>query len=207
MLIVIIVIIVISSIVFVIIIIAKKFNENQANLIARESEQVTEECNEQDEFLELRPLDCFIDPEHLIIGVKLGKGYFGEVKRAEYNRDGEVINVAVKFITNQTQNEQEAIIEEIKIMHNFRHQHVLGMFGWSLHIDNSPMIVMPIMEKGDLHSFIRDGQNYLTVKDLLEFAIDVAKGKLIMVINMVDIYFQYDIYRDELFGSNELRSS
>ena len=72
-----------------------------------------------------------------IMVVDLGKRQFGEVKRADY-KDGKVINVAVNVKEN-------AIIKEIKIMYNFHHEHVLGMFGWSLNTDNSPIIVMPFM--------------------------------------------------------------
>jgi hypothetical protein len=38
------------------------------------------------------------------------------------------------------------------------------------------MIIMPLMENGDLLSYLRNDQILLTVKQLLEFAQQIAEG-------------------------------
>ena len=51
--------------------------------------------------------------------------------------------------------------------------------GVSFEENGLPIVVLPFMEKGDLLSYIRDDNNSPTVRELLMFAIDVAKGMTI----------------------------
>lgn len=70
----------------------------------------------------------------------------------------------------------ESFLQEGLIMKDFKHHHVLTLIGVSFEEDGSPIVVLPFMENGDLLSYIRDEKNNPTVKNLLMFAIDIAKG-------------------------------
>ena len=73
----------------------------------------------------------------------------------------------------------ESFLQEGLIMKDFKHHHVLTLIGVSFEEDGSPIVVLPFMENGDLLSYIRDEKNNPTVKNLLMFAIDIAKGIII----------------------------
>lgn len=62
-------------------------------------------------------------------------------------------------------------------MKNFEHKNVMNLIGISLNqVDLKSFIVMPFMPKGDLLSYVRDKANNPTVKDLITFGIEIAKG-------------------------------
>lgn len=61
-------------------------------------------------------------------------------------------------------------------MKDFHHKNVIRLIGVYLENDSLPMIVLPYMRIGSLLDYIRSDTNYLTIKNLLKFALDVAKG-------------------------------
>ena len=61
-------------------------------------------------------------------------------------------------------------------MKHFKHNNVLSLIGVSFKEDKSSMIIIPYMSNGNLLSYIKDANNLPTVKDMLTFAIDIAKG-------------------------------
>ena len=61
-------------------------------------------------------------------------------------------------------------------MIDFKHKNVLTLIGVCLEDDSSPMIVLPFMANGDLLTFIRSEKSHLTVRNLLNFAIQIGKG-------------------------------
>ena len=60
-------------------------------------------------------------------------------------------------------------------MKEFKHANVLTLVGVGFK-GIVPMLVFPFMENGDLLTYIRTEDNRPTVKDLLQFAIDVGNG-------------------------------
>ena len=62
-------------------------------------------------------------------------------------------------------------------MKNFDHKNVLSLIGVSIDENGSPLVVLPFMANGDLLRYVRNEGNNPTVKQLLNFTIDVAKGK------------------------------
>ena len=52
--------------------------------------------------------------------------------------------------------ELKGFIEESMLMSEFRHPHVLGLIGISLDANNSPYLLLPYMENGDLRGFLKD---------------------------------------------------
>jgi len=70
----------------------------------------------------------------------------------------------------------KSFLQEGLMMKDFKHHHVLTLIGVCFEDEGSPMVVLPYMQNGDLLSYIRDEKNMPTVKNLLTFAIEIAKG-------------------------------
>jgi hypothetical protein len=62
-------------------------------------------------------------------------------------------------------------------MKEFDHSNVLKLRGICFGGDDLPMILLPYMANGNLLSFLRDEDNFLTIRDLLQFACEIATGK------------------------------
>lgn len=61
-------------------------------------------------------------------------------------------------------------------MKNFNHKHVLSLIGITFDKDNLPMVITPFMPNGDLLRYLRNPSNSFRYKDLVQFAVDIAKG-------------------------------
>jgi proto-oncogene tyrosine-protein kinase Met len=62
------------------------------------------------------------------------------------------------------------------MLNDLKHGRVLTPIGICIDGTCIPMIIMPLMENGDLLSYLRNDQILLTVKQLLEFAQQIAEG-------------------------------
>ena len=51
--------------------------------------------------------------------------------------------------------ELKGFLEESMLMCEFDHPHVLGLTGISLDANNSPYLLLPFMENGDLREFLK----------------------------------------------------
>ncbi|KAM9340733.1 tyrosine-protein kinase receptor TYRO3 [Symphorus nematophorus] len=133
--------------------------------------------------------DVLIPERLLTLGHMLGKGEFGSVREAFLKtEDSSVQKVAVKVLKSDITSSAdiEQCLKEAAYMKDFHHPNVIELIGVSLHRRPSqrlpiPMVVLPFMKHGDLHTFLllsRLGEQPfdLSLQTLLQFMLDISRG-------------------------------
>ncbi|XP_029474963.1 tyrosine-protein kinase receptor UFO isoform X2 [Rhinatrema bivittatum] len=132
--------------------------------------------------------DVMVDRHKVALGKTLGEGEFGSVMEGQLNQDDYILKVAVKTmkIAICTRSEMEDFLSEAVCMKEFDHPNVMRLIGVCLqNTENegypSPVVILPFMKHGDLHSFLlfsRLGDNpvYLPTRTLVKFMTDIASG-------------------------------
>uniref|UniRef100_UPI00398ED89B tyrosine-protein kinase receptor UFO n=1 Tax=Pristiophorus japonicus TaxID=55135 RepID=UPI00398ED89B len=132
--------------------------------------------------------DVMIDRHKLALGKTLGEGEFGSVMEGQLNQDDYILKVAVKTmkIAICTRTEMEDFLREAVCMKEFDHPNVMRLLGVCLQNHEnegfpSPVVILPFMKHGDLHSFLlysRLGESpvYLPMQTLIKFMTDIARG-------------------------------
>uniref|UniRef100_A0A8D2CMY0 receptor protein-tyrosine kinase n=1 Tax=Sciurus vulgaris TaxID=55149 RepID=A0A8D2CMY0_SCIVU len=122
----------------------------------------------------LIPHECVITHSDQVIG----KGHFGVVYHGEYTDEAQnQIHCAIKSLSRITEvQEVEAFLREGLLMRGLHHPNVLALIGIMLPPEGLPRVLLPYMRHGDLHQFIRSPQRNPTVKDLISFGLQVARG-------------------------------
>ncbi|KAJ8359826.1 hypothetical protein SKAU_G00163510 [Synaphobranchus kaupii] len=138
--------------------------------------------------LQAKLQDVMVIRSLLSIGKVLGEGEFGSVVEGHLKKtDGTTEKVAVKTmkLDNFSHREIEEFLNEAACMKDFHHPNVITLLGVCLEVGTShfakPMVILPFMKYGDLHSFLlrsRLGESpmYLPTQTLLKFMIDIALG-------------------------------
>uniref|UniRef100_A0A8C0XK93 receptor protein-tyrosine kinase n=1 Tax=Castor canadensis TaxID=51338 RepID=A0A8C0XK93_CASCN len=132
--------------------------------------------------------DVVIDRNLLILGKILGEGEFGSVMEGNLKQeDGTSQKVAVKTmkLDNFSQREIEEFLSEAACMKDFSHPNVIRLLGVCIELSSQgipkPMVVLPFMKYGDLHTYLlysrlETGPKHIPLQTLLKFMVDIALG-------------------------------
>ncbi|XP_029392687.1 tyrosine-protein kinase Mer isoform X1 [Mus pahari] len=132
--------------------------------------------------------DVVVDRNLLVLGKVLGEGEFGSVMEGNLKQeDGTSQKVAVKTmkLDNFSQREIEEFLSEAACMKDFNHPNVIRLLGVCIELSSQgipkPMVILPFMKYGDLHTFllysrIDTGPKYIPLQTLLKFMMDIAQG-------------------------------
>lgn len=138
--------------------------------------------------LQAKLQDVMVTRNLLSIGKILGEGEFGSVVEGQFRQpDGVSEKVAVKTmkLDSFSHREIEEFLNEAACMKDFDHPNVIRLLGVCLEMGPGnfpkPMVILPFMKYGDLHSFLlrsRLGESpmYLPTQTLLKFMVDIALG-------------------------------
>ncbi|XP_053169482.1 tyrosine-protein kinase Mer isoform X2 [Hemicordylus capensis] len=132
--------------------------------------------------------DVVVVRNNLALGKILGEGEFGSVMEGNLsNPDGTTQKVAVKTmkLDSFSQREIEEFLREAACMKDFDHPNVIKLLGVCIEPSSQqvpkPMVILPFMKYGDLHSFLLRsrlgmGPQYVPLQTLLKFMSHIALG-------------------------------
>ncbi|EFN83767.1 Insulin receptor [Harpegnathos saltator] len=113
--------------------------------------------------------------ENVEILEELGLGNFGMVYRGSLNGT----QVAIKTISESaSQREKNEFLNEASVMKNFSTFHIIKLLG-VVSIGNPPFVIMELMEKGDLKTYlrgIRDSEMVPNASRIMRMAAEIADG-------------------------------
>ncbi|XP_051499864.1 tyrosine-protein kinase receptor UFO, partial [Apus apus] len=132
--------------------------------------------------------DVMVDRHRVALGKTLGEGEFGSVMEGQLNQDNGILKVAVKTmkIAICSRGELEDFLSEAVCMKEFDHPNVMKLIGvclqsWGAEGLPAPVVILPFMQHGDLHSFLlcsRLGGSPVALppRRLVGFMADIAAG-------------------------------
>uniref|UniRef100_A0A8D2JR61 receptor protein-tyrosine kinase n=1 Tax=Sciurus vulgaris TaxID=55149 RepID=A0A8D2JR61_SCIVU len=132
--------------------------------------------------------DVMVDRHKVALGKTLGEGEFGAVMEGQLNQDDSILKVAVKTmkIAICTRSELEDFLSEAVCMKEFDHPNVMRLIGVCFQGSEregfpAPVVILPFMKHGDLHSFLLysrlgDQPVFLPTQMLVKFMADIASG-------------------------------
>ncbi|XP_061317690.1 tyrosine-protein kinase Mer isoform X2 [Pezoporus flaviventris] len=132
--------------------------------------------------------DVVVDRNALSLGKVLGEGEFGSVMEGRLSQpEGTPLKVAVKTmkLDNFSHREIEEFLSEAACMKDFDHPNVIKLLGVCIELSSQqvprPMVILPFMKYGDLHSFLLRSRlemapQFVPLQTLVKFMVDIALG-------------------------------
>ncbi|NWX10692.1 MERTK kinase, partial [Caloenas nicobarica] len=132
--------------------------------------------------------DVVVDRSALSLGKILGEGEFGSVVEGRLTQPEDIPRkVAVKTmkLDNFSQREIEEFLSEAACMKDFDHPNVIRLLGVCIELSSQqvpkPMVILPFMKYGDLHSFLLRSRlemapQFVPLQTLVKFMVDIALG-------------------------------
>ncbi|NXS54339.1 MERTK kinase, partial [Brachypteracias leptosomus] len=132
--------------------------------------------------------DVVVDRSALSLGKVLGEGEFGSVMEGHLSQPEDTPQkVAVKTmkLDNFSQREIEEFLSEAACMKDFDHPNVIKLLGVCIELSSQqvpkPMVILPFMKYGDLHSFLLRSRlemapQLVPLQTLVKFMVDIALG-------------------------------
>lgn len=119
------------------------------------------------------------DDYNVVLQGRIGQGFYGEVYRGtlEYvgDKDIEPRQVAIKKLKSSALASSVQDFErEIAIMKTLKHPNIVEILG--VYQDPEVSLVMEFVQHGSLQSYLKIYRETLTTKQLLTYALDIAKG-------------------------------
>ncbi|XP_053556072.1 tyrosine-protein kinase ZAP-70 [Bombina bombina] len=127
---------------------------------------------------ELRERKLFLNRDLLLIDeVELGSGNFGCVKKGVYKMRKRQIDVAIKVLKMEKENEKtvkDEMMKEAEIMHQLDNPFIVRMIGVCQ--AESLMLVMEMASGGPLNKFLSSKKDQIPVSNIVELMHQVAIG-------------------------------
>lgn len=124
------------------------------------------------------PSSCLIHEKDLVLGLKLGDGSFGVVRRGEWSTPTNSIqSVAVKVLKTQNLSQDGLIGEffkEVQAMHALDHPNLVRLYGVVL--TQPMMMVTELAERGSLLDTLRKQCKHTKIGMIWEWALQIATG-------------------------------
>ncbi|KAL4219274.1 hypothetical protein ACF0H5_021856 [Mactra antiquata] len=122
--------------------------------------------------------ELLIARDSLDITRLIGQGNFGSVYKGFLTAKNLKFCVAIKTLHKNDHRDMDVsqFLKEAYIMKNFRHKNVMRLVGICLEREEMPLVILPFMDHGDLLSYLHEDRHIPTVKDLVTFGLDIAKG-------------------------------
>lgn len=103
------------------------------------------------------------------------QGHYGLVFRGTWLKDGcEPRFVAVKKLISNSSSQQEDFDQEINIAKNLKHRNIVEILG--VVYNPEILLIMEFVPLGSLKSYLNMHQSDITQLQLLNYAVDVARG-------------------------------
>lgn len=134
--------------------------------------------NSQNELPSVLSLTCLIHEKDITLGLKLGDGSFGVVRRGEWNSPGNrLISVAVKVLKADNLSQpgiMEDFFKEVQAMHALDHPNLVRLYGVVL--TQPMMMITELAERGSLLDTLRKQCRHTPLPLVWNWAVQVATG-------------------------------
>lgn len=148
--------------------------------------------------------ECSHSSRTLVIGKKLGEGFFGVVHEGEMllGTCGTARKIAVKSMKVCLLNQLEDFLSEAATMLKFDHPNILKLEGVCFDTENGlPVIVLPLMVNRDLKSFLVSKRNNVTAD---EFTFPPGLSLTTIISMCLDLAYGMEYLSEQKFVHRDL---